>query len=163
GSVWVACAVHQARGPETLAPLRDRPRVFANLVPKEGGDQVQLLRFADGKASDRLEVTTTGRDVWRPAVAVDGDGAVIVVWSENQGGNWDLHQRTYIPGKRSWSETKRLTRNAGTDTDAVLATAPDGKVWMAWQSFSDGHFDIWLAPVDDLSAAVRVSESPANE
>jgi hypothetical protein len=163
GNVWVACVVHQARGPATLPALQQRPGAFAAYVPKEGGDQVQLLRFADGKADDAIEVTGTGRDVWRPAVAVDDDGAVIVVWSENQGGNWDLFARTYIPGKRSWSEPKRLTRNLGTDTDAVLATAPDGKVWMAWQSFSDGQADILLAPVDEPSASVRISESPANE
>jgi hypothetical protein len=163
GNVWVACVVHQARGPATLAPLKERPKAFADYVPGGGGDQVRLFRFADGKAGEPLDVTDAGRDVWRPSVAVDGTGGVVVVWSEFQDGNWDLRQRTYDPGKRSWSEPRRLTRNSGTDTDAVLATAPDGKVWMAWQSWNDGQADILLAPVDDLSSPARVGDSPSNE
>ena len=34
---------------------------------------------------------------------------------------------------------------------------------MAWQSWNDGQADILLAPVDDPSASVRVSEGPSNE
>jgi len=52
--------------------------------------------------------------------AVDDDGAVVVVWAEKKEGNWDLYGRTYAPAKRSWSEPKRLTRNAGTDTHPAL-------------------------------------------
>ena len=163
GTVWVACVVHQARGPATLPALTERPKSFASYVPKEGGDQVRLLRFAGGKAGDPLDVTAAGLDVWRPAVAVDRDGAVVVVWSENRDGNWDLYQRTYIPSKATFSEPKRLTSGAGTDTHAVLATAPDGKVWMAWQSFSDGQADILLAPLDDPSSPLRISDGPADE
>jgi hypothetical protein len=163
GNVWVACVVHQARGPATLPPLLERPKSFASYVPRGGGDQVRLLRFADGKVSDTLDITGPGLDVWRPAVAVDRDGAVVVVWSENRDGNWDLHQRTYLPGKRSFSEQKRLTRGAGTDTEAVLATAPEGKVWMAWQSFENGQADILLAPLDDPSRPARISDGPADE
>jgi hypothetical protein len=163
GNVWVVCVVHQARGPATLPPLRERPKSFSDYVPKDGGDQVRLLQFADGKASDTLDVTAAGRDVWRPAVAVDRDGAVQVVWSENRDGNWDLYQRTYLPAKRSFSEPKRLTRGAGTDTDAALATAPDGKVWMAWQSFEGGQADILMAPVDEPSRPARISDGPADE
>jgi hypothetical protein len=132
-------------------------------VPKGGGDQVRLLRFADGKISETVDVTSPGLDVWRPAVAVDRDGAVVVVWSENREGNWDLYQRTFLPGKRSFSEPKRLTRGAGADTDAALATAPDGRVWMAWQSFEGGQADILLAPVEDPSRPARISDSPADE
>ena len=45
----------------------------------------------------------------------------------------------------------------------MLATAPDGKVWMAWQSFEGGQADILLAPVDDPSSPLRISDSPADE
>jgi len=128
-----------------------------------GGDQVRMLRFAAGKPDAPVDVTPAGIDVWRPAVAVDGNGGVVVVWSENKDGNWDLYQRTYSPEKRSFSEPKRLTRGAGTDTDAVLATAPDGKVWMAWQSFSDGQADILLTALDDPSPPARITSTAADE
>jgi hypothetical protein len=163
GSVWVACVVHQPRGPATLPPLAERPKSFAAYIPGGGGDQVRLIRFEGGKVGETLDVTPPGLDVWRPSVAVDGEGDVVVAWSENREGNWDLYQRTYIPSRRSFSESRRLTRGAGTDTDAVLATAPDGKVWMAWQSFEGGQADILLAPLDDPSKPARISESASDE
>jgi hypothetical protein len=104
GDAWVAFVVHQARGPATLAPLRERPKAFPNHVPKGGGDQVRLFRYANGKAGDPLDITPEGGDVWRPAVAVDGTGSVVVVWSSFVDGNWDLYQRTYVPSKESLSE-----------------------------------------------------------
>jgi hypothetical protein len=164
GNTWVACVLHQARGPVLVSNLAERPKSFADYVPKGGGDQVRLLRYTGGKVAETVDVTGPGLDVWRPAVAVDRNGAVVVVWSENREGNWDLYQSTYVPDKRGLSEPVRLTRGPGTDTDAVLATAPDGKVWMAWQSWSEGRSDILLSPLDGSgSAPVRISNGPADE
>jgi hypothetical protein len=132
-------------------------------VPKGGGDQVRLLRVADGKAGDPIDVTGDGLDVWRPSVAVAGDGSVVVAWAENRDGNFDLYRRKYDPAQKSWSEPKRLTTDRGSDTDVVLATAPDGNVWMAWQGWRNGQADILLSPVEDTSAAVIISGTPANE
>jgi hypothetical protein len=160
---WVAYVVHKPLGSEVSEAYTQRPAEFGNLAPRQGGDQVRLLRFADGKAGAPLDVTGEGLDVWRPAIAVDGKGAVVVVWSENKGGNWDLYRRTYQPETRSWSEPRRLTAGKGTDTDAVLATAPDGKVWMAWQGWDDtGQADILLATVEDPGTPIRVSDGPGN-
>ncbi|MBX6313726.1 MAG: hypothetical protein IRY99_12520 [Isosphaeraceae bacterium] len=163
GGAWVVYVRHQPRGPEVSESFREPPKSFANFVPEGGGDQIRLLHFADGKPGEPIEVTGEGLDVWRPAVAVDGEGKVIVAWAENRDGNWDLYQRRYDPARPSWSEPKRLTTNKSTDTDVVLATAPDGTVWMAWQSWIDGQADIWLAPVENPERAVRISETPANE
>ena len=140
-----------------------RPKDFADLAPKDGGDQIRLLRFADGKAGDPLDVTGAGLDVWRPAVAVDGPAR-----SSSPGPRRATATGTSIAGpidptRRRGRSAKRLTTGPGTDTDVVLATAPDGKVWMAWQSWSDGQADILLAPVEDAGTPLRVSETPANE
>ena len=75
GGAWVAYVVHKPRGAEVFEAYTERPKDFADLAPKTGGDQIRLLRFADGKAGDPLDVTGEGLDVWRPAVAVDGDGS----------------------------------------------------------------------------------------
>ncbi|HEV3120391.1 MAG TPA: hypothetical protein VGY53_00745, partial [Isosphaeraceae bacterium] len=161
--VWVAFVNHQPRGPEVLESFRERPKSFAEFVPKGGGDQVKLMRVAGGKPGETIDVTEAGLDLWRPSVAVAGDGSVVVAWSECVEGNWDIYSRTFDPTQKSWSERKRLTTNALTDTDVVLATAADGKVWMAWQSWTDGQADIWLAQVDDASSLTRITQTEANE
>jgi hypothetical protein len=166
GAAWIAYVVHKPVGPEVFEAFTERLKNFDILNPKTGGDQIRLVRFDDGKAGPALDVTAADLDVWRPAVAVDGAGAVVVAWSEKEkadGSNWNLYRRTYRPDTRTWSERKRLTNNPGTDTHVVLATAPDGKVWMAWQSWQNSQADILLAPVEDAGAPTRVSESAANE
>src|SRR4029077_946745 len=100
-------------------------------------------------AAEPIDVTDPGLDLWRPSIAVAGDGSVVVAWTEFRDGNWDLYARRFDPARGSWAEPKRLTTNPGTDTDVVLATAVDGKVWMAWQAFTDGKADIWLAEVEN--------------
>ena len=163
GAVWVAYVVHEPRGPDLTETLKARPKEFASLVPKGGGDRVRLVRVAGAGAGDPIDVTDAGLDVWRPSVAVAGDGAIVVAWSENRDGNFDLYRRRYDPDKESWSGPKRLTTDRGTDADVVLATAPDGAVWMAWQAWRDGQSDIFLAPVEDAGSPINLSGTPANE
>jgi hypothetical protein len=159
---WVAYVVHDPRGPEVLEALSERPRDFAEFAPKGGGDQVQLVRFQGGKAGEPLDVTAPGRDVWRPAVATSREG-ILVVWSEFRDGNWDLFGRRYDPGAGTFAAEQRLTDQPGTDTGAVLATAADGRVWMAWQSWANGQSDILLAPAEPGAAPVKITDTPANE
>ena len=56
-----------------------------------------LVRFAQGKAGEPLPVSKAGQEIVRPAVAVDGKGKVVVAWSENHSGNFDLMSRGLRP------------------------------------------------------------------
>ncbi len=163
GDVWVAYVRHTPRGPENPGPLRERPKSFADFDAKGGGDQVKLMKVSGGKAGEPMDVTEDGLDVWRPAVAVEGDGSILVVWSEFRDDNWDLYARRLDPARSSWSAPKRLTADLGTDADAQLAVGPDGKVWMAWQGWRDGQADILLAPAADAGSPINVSVDPAND
>ncbi len=163
GNSWVAFVTHTARGPDRLQPLTERPKKFESYVPEGGGDQLRLLKFSGGQGGDPIDVTAAGLDLWRPAVAIDGQGKVVVVWSENTKDNWDIYRRVYDPAKSEWTEPKRLTTNPGPDADPALATAPDGTVWVAWQSWVDNQADILLMPADGSTAPTRVSESAADE
>ena len=163
GGAWVAYVEHRHRGPEVMESLFERPKSFASFVPTGGGDQIKLLHFNGKTAGTSLDVTGPGLDVWRPSVAVDGRGSVVVAWSEQRGGNWDLFARTYDPDRAVWSEVRRLTTSPGTDTAVVLATTPDGNVWMAWQAWIDGQAEVLAAPVADPSRPINVSNHPAND
>jgi hypothetical protein len=126
-----------------------------------------LLHFQGGKAGAPIDVTDPGRDVWRPAVGVGNEGSVFVVWTENRGGNWDIFSRRYDLKTAAFAPEQRLTDQPGSDTDAVLSAAPDGTIWMAWQSWTAGQADILLAPLEKggkLGALpVNISDTPANE
>jgi len=163
GGAWVAYVEHRHRGPEVMESLLERPKSFASFVPTGGGDQIKLLHFDGKTAGASLDVTGPGLDVWRPSLTVDGRGSVVVAWSEQRGGNWDLFARTYNPDRAVWSEATRLTTSPGTDTAVVLATAPDGSVWMAWQAWEGGQAEILAAPLADPSRPINVSNHLAND
>jgi hypothetical protein len=163
GGAWVAYVEHRHRGPEVMESLTEQPSSFASFVPRGGGDQVKLLHF-DGRTSGTpTEVTGPGLDVWRPAVALDGRGRVVVAWSEQRDGNWDLFARTFDPERGSFSEPIRLTTDPCTDTSVVLAAAPDGTVWMAWQVWTGGQAEILASPLGDRAQPINVSNDPAND
>ena len=159
---WVAFVVHIPRGPEYTAALDAPPKDFAEFAPTGGGDQVKLLHVVNGAAGEPIDVTGPGRDLWRPAVAVDGRGRAVVVWSENRGGNFDLYARRFDGGDRSWSDEARLTSEPGADADPSLAVDRDGAVWVAWQSWTDGKADIRLAKAEAGAEGRVVSEPGGN-
>jgi hypothetical protein len=164
---WVVAVWHEPRGPEMLPSLDERPQSFAEYVPAGGGDQIRLLHFQNGKPGALLDVTEPGRDVWRPALATAGDGSVVVVWTEKRNDNWDLFSRRFDPKTSSFLPEQRVTQEPGPESDAVLATAADGTVWMAWQAWALGQADILLAPLDGngkpAGAPLKLSDTPANE
>jgi hypothetical protein len=163
GGAWIAYVVHSPRGPDYTAALDAPPKSFAEFAPTGGGDQVKLLHIVDGAASAPVDVTAPSRDVWRPAVAVDGRGRAVVVWSENRDGNFDLYARRYDGAAGSWSDEARLTTDPGADTDPSLAVDRAGAVWVAWQSWAGGQADIRLRQAEAGAAAQVVSEPEANE
>ncbi len=162
GGAWVVYVTHEPRGPELSTALESPPKDFSAFAPTGGGDQIKLLHFTNGSAGKPIDVTPKGLDVWRPALALDGKGGLVVVWSEQRSGNFDLYQRRYDPAAEKWADETRLTTNPGTDTDPALATAPDGSVWMAWQAWIDGRAGIALSKAEPGAKANVVSESKAN-
>jgi hypothetical protein len=132
---------------------------FDSLVPTGNGDQVRLLPF-DGKAwQPGLDVTDAGLRVWRPAVAVDGQGGVVVAWSQLVNDDWEVFFRRYTPpasgaARGQWSDVVRVTTEPGSDFHVVATTDSTGTVWLAWQGWRKDNFEILLA-------AARTDEHPS--
>lgn len=168
GTVWCAYVSYH-RGKPVNQKETDAGR-FDSLQPHGNGDQVRLMRYADGTWSVPLKVTNAGLDVWRPAVVCEGDGAVQVLWSQQVDGNWDLYARRYDPKQNTFDAVRRLTDQPGTDFNvAAVVSVPtgldQGQTWVAWQSKREGQFDILLARLADgeLRSQQRVSFSEAND
>jgi hypothetical protein len=151
GTVWVAYVAYQPGKP--ILNERIQAGNFDSLVPTGNGDQVRLIRF-DGKVwQPPLDVTAGGLDVWRPAVAVDGQGRVVVAWSQQVDGDWEIFYRRYTPGPQGtegqWSNIVRFTHAPGCDFQVVAATDSTGTVWLAWQAWRKDNFEILLAALAD--------------
>jgi hypothetical protein len=171
GRCWLAYVEYVPGRPIIME--RVKAGNFEELEPKGNGDQVRLMEF-DGKIwHPGVDVTSPGLNVWRPAVAVDGKGDVVVAWTQEVGGGWEVLYRRYSPPPADqagttgrWSEPVRLTHNRGADFHVVAATDSAGVVWLAWQSWQKDNFDILLAALADdhpYSKPRAISTSKAND
>ncbi|MCS7168282.1 MAG: hypothetical protein RMI91_03990 [Gemmatales bacterium] len=164
GTVWLAYVEYLPGRPYVLE--RILAGNFEELEPQGNGDLVRLAKF-DGQAwSPGLPVSDDPADVWRPTVAVDGRGQVYVAWAEQREGNWDIYYRVYTPSAGTWSPIQRLTTAAGTDFNVVATNDAAGRVWLAWQSWRQGQFDILATVLENgrpRSDPVVISDSDAND
>ncbi len=152
GTVWVAYVEYRPDRRRLVGPVE--PAEFDELlVPRRNGDRIRLRKF-DGKTwSPAINVTEGGLEIWRPTVAVDGEGAVWVAWAQRVGGNWDIYARRYTPdrggGQGTMSNVVRLSSDAGSDFHVVSATDSRGVVWLAWQAWRGGNYDVMSLALAD--------------
>lgn len=159
GSLWLAYCEYRRGTPYVTE--RVLTGEFDALVPRNNGDQVRLKRFDGASWSTGLDVTEPGLDIWRPSVTV-AKGAVHVSWAQQVNGNWDIYHRAYTPSaqagdKGRWSEIVRVTTNPATDFHVVNVTASNGHVWLAWQSWNQGKFQIHARELDLLPDGNKVT------
>ena len=164
---WVAAVWHEPRGPELLPAVNEQPKNFAEFLPTGGGDQVRFSTSRMAKPARRSTspspAATSGGPPWPPpATAASSSSGPR---SATTTGTSSAAATTPRPARSRPS--MRITDEPGPDSDAVLATAADGTVWMAWQAWTDGQADILLVPLGrDRQArrtAVKISDTPANE
>ena len=153
---------HGDRSQRWSRQLERKPESFESLRRPAGGDQVLLREYANGVWGRPLPVSEAGQDVYKTAVAADGDGRVWVVWSAQRNGDFDIYAR--YREDDSWSTVQRVTSAAGPDLTPVAATASDGAVWIAWQGYR-GNFETLAARQqgDRFGEEMRVSSSGAND
>lgn len=137
GSLFVAwTAFTHGKGFERRMEAEEEPKSFDALDDPTGGDQVFLMRREGGTWGEPLPVTGPNRDVYRTALAVDGEGRAWVFWPEGEGGRWDLRARGWKDGK--WGAVLKLSDDATPDAFPAAATDASGRAWVAWQGVRDG-------------------------
>jgi hypothetical protein len=136
---------------------------FAPLAEPPGGDQVFLTRCSHAACAEPIAISDPHRDLYKPAVAVDGSGHVWVFWSENKDGNFDLYARMVEGGRAG--KTERLTTDPGADIAPAATTDAEGHVWVAWQAFRNGLGQIHALPQKNTSfgSEIVVASSSSDE
>lgn len=116
------------------------PEDFAFLAKPVGGDQLFVTSREGGKWGDAIAVTETRRDIYKSAVASDGDGGAWVVWSERVEGNFEIFARHLSGGKLG--QVEKISANEGNDLSPVAAADAKGRVWVSWMAAKNGYFHI---------------------
>ncbi|MBI3695959.1 MAG: hypothetical protein HY238_14100, partial [Acidobacteria bacterium] len=156
---------HGDRAQKWPQQMAEKPKSFEPLARPAGGDQVRLIEYSKSRKTWSTPYAASGvrQDVYRTAVAVDGEDRVWVIWSAQAHGNFDLYARWRKNG--NWSDEIKITQDPGPDLNPVAATDSTGAVWVAWQGWRKDNFDILVARQRGagFSKEERVSTSLASD
>jgi hypothetical protein len=95
--------------------------------------------------------------------AADPNGGVHVAYQSWRGRRSDIFLRSYSAGK--WAEEINLSDAArearANDWSPAIATGKDGTVWVAWDGYAGGNYNVYLRPVRNgkPGALIRVTTS----
>jgi hypothetical protein len=99
----------------------------------------------DAKWSEPLEVAGPG-DHFRVTLAGTADGALWIVWSSRDKGEWKLKTQSYKAGKLQ--PPPDAAWGSGTFIWHRMASDSRGRVWLVWQESSDDRFSIRVRMAD---------------
>ncbi|MEZ5400563.1 MAG: hypothetical protein R2729_12900 [Bryobacteraceae bacterium] len=142
----------------SIAVSRDGSRWVAYQGFRPDEDVVYAEQLSGGRKTLHT-VTERPGDVYRTAVAEDGEGKVWVVWSERRDDNWDLYGRAY--DGNAWTSVRRLTTEAQPDIHHNLIAGPDGRLHLVWQGWRDNRAGIFhksYSAAGGWTDAARVSD-----
>ncbi len=155
-------------------PVRmiEQPADLAYLAQPTGGEQLYLRMLRNDQWSEPIAVTDGKHEMYRPAVAVAGDGRVWVFYSAHLNadknldyGNWEVLARSFAPDGSDPSPEINLSGSEGTDFMPAAATQSDGSVWVTWVGARDDSFHVFTAHQSGsgFSKPERVSQFAGNE
>jgi TolB protein len=143
---------------ETQLVLAPEPaQQFYDLKPVRLENGVLILSMQEGLYShlflyqsdslDMLRLTTGDWNDAYPAISPDGKK---LAFASTRDGFWDLYVMELATGKVS-----RITETP--EYDGRPSWSPDG-LWVAYESYVDDSLDIFIRPIDDSQAPVRLTD-----
>ncbi|MCA9058135.1 MAG: hypothetical protein KDA85_06530, partial [Planctomycetaceae bacterium] len=145
---------------------------FDYLAQPTGGEQIYLQILKNGRWSEPIPVTTGEQELYRPAVTVDGQGRVWVIYSahvdpdENLDyGNWELMARSFAADGTDASAPVNISHTDGADFMPAATTDSSGDVWVVWVGSRGDSFHVFTSHQQGsgFTAPARVSEFAGNE
>ena len=158
-------------GPNAVPPrIIAKPADFDYLAEKTGGDRVWLRVRKNDVWGDPIAVTDGATEVYRPALAVDGNGRLWIFYSAQLGadvngdhGNWELLARSFSNGQLG--AILNISNASGPDFLPATATDSGGNVWVTWMGGHGTSFDIFAAKQEGekFSAPITIAATDADE
>lgn len=139
----------------SIAETSDGTLYLAYAAYYNGHDQIRLhRRLPNGRWSTRAYVplAQARADIWMPQLAVDAQGRVWVIWSEQTGrspektGNWDLYAR--VRDGEKWGPLVRLTDDPKPDINPHVSVDADKNIHVVWQAHPQNNGDVQYCRFD---------------
>lgn len=124
---------------------------------------ISKLTFGNANFAGPIQLTTHSSDQCFPAIAVDADDTLYVVWQDRRRGNWDIYVSTSSDGV-TWSTETRITDSDDNQIRPVIAidSQVPNRAHVAWQDDGAGNQDIYVASSDNGFTTKTVSQVTTN-
>ena len=99
-----------------------------------GNREIYYKRSADAGAtwSTVKRLTWTSGGSYDPAIAMDSNDTIHVVWYDDTPGNVDIYYKISADGGATWSTVKRLTWTSGGSYDSAIAIDSNDTLHVVW-------------------------------
>jgi hypothetical protein len=149
GDVWVAWS-QQIDGNWDIFYRRYTP-------PAKDGDA--------GKWSEIVRLTRAAGTDFHVVAATDAAGTVWLAWQAWRDNNFDILLSAPVEG-HPWKEPRSISRSAANDWTPAIATDSHGRVYVAWDTYDKGNYDVRLFTLnkdDKEGKTTVVADSPRFE
>lgn len=80
-----------------------------------------------------------------PDMAIDGSDNIFVVWEDNRNGNLDIYISTSTVGGDTFGTDIQIDDDTANQQNPAIATRGSNTVYVAWQDYRYGNWDIFFA------------------
>lgn len=100
-------------------------------------------KLQNGALSDIQQITSQPGPDLDPVMAADDQGNLYLAWQGFRKGNGDIFLKTLPAGADSWpAATRTITTSLQNEWAPAIATAHDGSVYIAWDTYVNGNYDV---------------------
>jgi hypothetical protein len=137
--------------------------VWSDYTP--GNAEIYYKKSGDGGTSwgSTKRLTWTSGDCYEPAIAIDSDDAIHIVWNSDAPGNYEIFYKRSSDGGTSWSAVQRLTWNSGPSEYPAIAATSGNTVYVTWDDDTPGNLEVYCKKSTDggatWSAAKRLTST----
>jgi hypothetical protein len=115
------------------------------------GQWSEIVRVTDEKGSDFHVVATT-----------DAKGTVWLAWQGHRDGHYDILCAA-VGDDHPWKEPRVISDSRANDWGPAIAADGRGNVYVAWDTYDRGNYDVRLRKVGPDSEPIAVAASPRFE
>ena len=106
--------------------------------------EIGLRVFHDYRWSRLIPVARASEDLWRPQVAIDAVGTPWLIWAQRVNGAWDIYAMPRDSAE-TWGALRRISDGQQSAIEPHVAAAPDGTIYVVWQSLAGEKSSIHLS------------------
>ena len=136
--------------PQVLIDHKNDPWVLFAQQVDENWDlyqahyQVDANRWVDVDRITDHPLTDTNH-----SAVVGDDGDIYLAWQALRGHNFDIHLKVRDSESGKWSREYVVSNDPGNDWEPSIALDSSSRAWVAWDSYRNGNYDIYLRSFED--------------